>query len=117
MSGQSISRFADLARSRTAVTVLGEQLQLLAICLADKPPSDASRRISLMFFMDILLAIVITPFMIDFTIIVGVSAEKIFRNRKKNVQIKPESVSRQVRNHCPVKTGNSVQLSSEPVSR
>lgn len=83
MIGQPFSNSALLARSRTAVTVLGEQLQLLAICRAEKVPVEASLKISLMFFMDILLAIMITPFVIVFTIILGISGDKISRNHKK----------------------------------
>jgi hypothetical protein len=54
-----------------------------------------------MFFIDILLAMRITPFMIDFTIIVGDSADKILRNRKEK---------------CPDKTGIPVRLIPETMS-
>jgi hypothetical protein len=107
-----------------AVTVLGEQLQLFAICLAEKVPADASRKISLMFFMDILLAMRITPFMIDFTIIVRGSADKISRNRKEKcpdktgirVRLIPETMSNKNRNTCPDKIGTGVQQKPESVS-
>jgi hypothetical protein len=54
-----------------------------------------------MFFMDILLAMRITPFMIDFTIIVRGSADKILRNHKEK---------------CPDKTGIRVRCGLWPAT-